>query len=191
MGAICLRLDFPVVAFIDATKGKLPCTLNISSEVSVLVATVGLGAAASAAAEPRIIGERDGADIVTVRGIEKTGSKQALPIFPGISDKTAGATGLSLLKVVIPPGGTAKAHVHKGYKSAVYLIQGRVETRYGEGLKKSVVNELGDFIFIPADVPHQPRNLSETEPAIAIVARNAPDEQEHVIAYPPDGAPQD
>lgn len=159
--------------------------------VSVLVATVGLGAAASAAAEPRIIGERDGADIVTVRGMEKTGSKQALPIFPGISDKTAGATGLSLLKVVIPPGATAKAHVHKGYESAVYLIQGRVETRYGEGLKKSVVNESGDFIFIPADVPHQPRNLSETEPAIAVVARNAPDEQEHVIAYPPDGAPQD
>ena len=159
--------------------------------VSVLVATVGLGAAASAAAEPRIIGERDGSDIVTVRGIEKTGSKQALPIFPGISDKTAGATGLSLLKVVIPPGATAKAHVHKGYESAVYLIQGRVETRYGEGLKKSVVNESGDFIFIPADVPHQPRNLSETDTAIAIVARNAPDEQEHVIAYTPDGAPQD
>ena len=155
--------------------------------VSVLVATVGLGAAASAAAEPRIIGKRDG--IVTVRGIEKTGSKQALPIFPGISDKTAGATGLSLLKVVIPPGATAKAHVHKGYESAIYLIQGRVETRYGDDLKKSVVNESGDFIFIPADVPHQPRNLSETEPAIAIVARNAPDEQEHVIAYPPDGAP--
>jgi len=37
-----------------------------------------------------------------------------------------------------------------------------VETRYGEGLKKSVVNEAGDFIFIPPDVPHQPVNLSAT-----------------------------
>jgi uncharacterized RmlC-like cupin family protein len=44
--------------------------------------------------------------------------------------------------------------VHKGYESAVYLLQGRVETRYGEGLKKSVVNVGGDFIFIPPDVPH-------------------------------------
>ncbi|MDJ0514111.1 MAG: cupin domain-containing protein [Methyloceanibacter sp.] len=154
--------------------------------VFILVATIGLGASGTAEAEPRIIGERDGKDIVTVRGIEQTGSKQALPIFPGISDKTAGATGLSLLKVVIPPGATAKAHVHKGYESAVYLIQGRVETRYGEDLKKRIVNEAGDFVFIPADVPHQPRNLSETEPAIAIVARNAPDEQEHVIDYDPD-----
>jgi uncharacterized RmlC-like cupin family protein len=70
-------------------------------------------------------------------------------------------------------------------------MQGRVETRYGDGLKKSVVNEAGDFIFIPADVPHEPRNLSDTEPAIAIVARNAPDEQEHVIAYPSGGAAKD
>ncbi|MEM9589831.1 MAG: cupin domain-containing protein [Pseudomonadota bacterium] len=153
--------------------------------VFVLAASVGLWVAGTADAEPTIIGERDGEDIVTVRGIEQAGSKQELPIFPGISDKTAGATGLSLLKVVIPPGATAKAHVHKGYESAVYLLQGRVETRYGAGLKKRIVNEAGDFIFIPADVPHQPRNLSESEPAIAIVARNAPDEQEHVIDYDP------
>ena len=72
-----------------------------------------------AVAEPQIIGERDGNDIVTVRGVDQTGSKQELPIFPGVSDKTAGATGLSLLKVVIPPGATAKAHVHKGNESAV------------------------------------------------------------------------
>jgi uncharacterized RmlC-like cupin family protein len=165
-----------------------PKRLTTASLASTLLV---VSAATLAVAEPQIIGERDGNDIVTVRGVDQTGSKQELPIFPGISDKTAGATGLSLLKVVIPPGATAKAHVHKGYESAVYLIQGRVETRFGDGLRKSVVNEAGDFIFIPADVPHQPRNLSETEPAIAIVARNAPDEQEHVIAYPPDGASED
>ena len=73
--------------------------------------------------------------------------------------------------------------MHKGYESAIYLMQGRVETRYGEGLKKSVVNVAGDFIFIPPDVPHQPFNLSDTEPAIAIVTRNDPDEQEHVLVY--------
>ena len=139
---------------------------------------------APAAADQIIIGKRDGNDIVTVRATEATQSKQALTIFTGISANTAGANGLSLLKVIIPPGGSAEAHVHKGYESAVYLLQGRVETRYGEGLKKSVVNVAGDFIFIPPDVPHQPFNLSDTEPAIAIVARNDPNEQEHVVLYP-------
>ena len=144
-----------------------------------------------ASAEPIVIGERDGTDVVTVRGVEFGKGKQDLPFFPGISGKTAGAKGLSLLMVVIPPGGSAKAHIHKGFESAIYLMQGRVETRYGEGLTKSVVNEAGDFIFIPPDLPHQPVNLSKTEEAIAIVARNDPEEQEHVIVLPEAAAPQD
>ncbi len=151
--------------------------------LAVLISAVTAGAAG---AGQEIIGAKDGKDVVTVRNTEETGSKQALPIFPGISGKTAGAKHLSLLKVVIPPGATAKAHVHKGYESAVYLMQGTVETRYGEGLKKSIVNKAGDFIFIPPDVPHQPINLSKTEPAIAIVVRNDPNEQEHVVLYPTD-----
>ena len=154
---------------------------------AILLALVVLAANADmAGATQEIIGAKDGKDIVTVRNAEETGSKQALPIFPGISGKTAGARHLSMLRVVIPPGATAKAHVHKGYESAVYLLQGTVETRYGEGLKKSIVNKAGDFIFIPPDVPHQPTNLSKTEPAIAIVVRNDPDEQEHVVLYPSD-----
>jgi uncharacterized RmlC-like cupin family protein len=146
---------------------------------------------AAASAEPVILGERDGTDVVTVRGVELGKGKQDLAFFPGISGKTAGAKGLSLLMVVIPPGGSAKAHIHKGFETAIYLIQGRVETRYGEGLNKSVVNEAGDFIFVPPDLPHQPINLSDTEPAIAIVARNDPEEQEHVILLPEAEAPKD
>jgi uncharacterized RmlC-like cupin family protein len=144
-----------------------------------------------AAAEPAIIGEPDGQDVVTVRGVELGRGKQDLPFFPGISGKTAGAKGLSLSMVVIPPGSSAKPHIHKGFESAIYLIKGRVETRYGDGLERSVVNESGDFIFIPPDVPHQPINLSETEAAVAIVARNDPDEQEHVILLPESGASDD
>lgn len=140
--------------------------------------------ASPALADPQIIGEKDGKDVVTVRVGEASTSKQSLPFFPGISTKNAGAKNLSLLKVVIPPGASAQAHVHKGYESAIYLMQGTVETRYGDNLEKSVVNVAGDFIYIPADVPHQPTNLSKTEPAIAIVARNDGDEQEHVILLP-------
>lgn len=135
-------------------------------------------------AETVIIGAPSGKDVVTVRVDQSTTSKQTLPIFPGVSTKTAGAKHLSLLKVVIPPGASAEPHIHKGHESAIYLLQGRVETRYGEKLEKSMINQAGDFIFIPPDVPHQPFNLSQTEPAIAIVARDDGDEQEHVILLP-------
>jgi uncharacterized RmlC-like cupin family protein len=63
------------------------------------------------------------------------------------------------------------------------LLKGRVDTRYGEQLKNSVICEAGDFIYIDADVRHQPINLSDTEPALALVARNDANEQEHVVTY--------
>lgn len=87
--------------------------------------------------------------------------------------------------VMVPPGGVAEPHYHRGYETAIYQLSGRVETRYGEGLRESVVTEAGDFLFIPPGVPHQARNLSETEPATAIVARNDPEEQESVVLYDP------
>ncbi|MBD1912172.1 MULTISPECIES: cupin domain-containing protein [unclassified Leptolyngbya] len=121
--------------------------------------------------------------IRTVRPNVTIDTVQRLPNYVGISEATVGATGISMNMVVIPPGAQAEPHFHKGYETAIYLLQGRVETLYGEGLKESVINETGDFIFIPAGVPHQPRNLSDTEVAIALVARNDPNEQENVQLY--------
>ena len=124
-------------------------------------------------------------DIITVRPTVTTATVQRLPNDVGISEQTAGATGLSMNLVVIPAGAKAEPHVHLGYETAIYLLKGRVETRYGDQLAKTVVNEAGDFIFIPAGVPHQPINLSETEAALAIVARNDANEQEPVQPYRP------
>ena len=124
-------------------------------------------------------------EIVTIRPTTTTMTRQQLPNFVGISAATAGAKHLSMNLVVIPPGGAAQPHVHRGYETAIYLLSGHVETRYGPGLRNSVIHEAGDFIFFPADVPHQPVNLSVTEPAHALVARNDPNEQESVVTYDP------
>lgn len=125
------------------------------------------------------------ADIVTVRPAAEVMTRQRLPYFFGISAATAGSRGLSLNLVHIPPGACARAHSHLGFETAIYLLRGRVETRYGPALAKSVINEAGDFIFIPPGVAHQPRNLSENEPALAVVARNDASEQENVVLYDP------
>ncbi|MEJ2327715.1 MAG: cupin domain-containing protein [Chromatiaceae bacterium] len=123
--------------------------------------------------------------LMTVRPDRETLTRQRLPYFVGISGATAGTRGLSMHLVDIPPGGCAEPHRHADYETAIYLISGRVETRYGNGLRESVINEPGDFLFIPPDMPHQAFNLSTTEPARAIVARNDPNEQERVIPYDP------
>jgi uncharacterized RmlC-like cupin family protein len=122
-------------------------------------------------------------EVVTVRPDFEVMTRQQLPNFVGISGETAGATGLSMNVVIIPAGGAAEPHLHRGHETAIFLLKGKVETRYGPDLGKSVVSETGDFIYIPADVPHQPVNLSDEHPAYAIVARNDPNEQENVVLY--------
>ncbi|HBF06947.1 MAG TPA: cupin [Gammaproteobacteria bacterium] len=119
-------------------------------------------------------------EIVTIRHPETITTKQQLPYFLGVSQESAGTQHLSMNMVVIPAGGKAQAHRHKGFETAIYMLEGRVQTYYGENLEKSVIHQKGDFIFIPPNVPHQPVNLSETENALAIVCRNDPNEQESV-----------
>ena len=133
-------------------------------------------------------GKRDavpeyGTEIVTVRSPEKVLTQQKIPYFLGISETSTGAKGISMNLVVIPPGASADPHSHRNFETGIYVLQGNVETRYGEGLKKSVVNGPGDFVFIPPDLPHQPTNLSDQETAIAVVVRNDPNEQENVVPY--------
>jgi uncharacterized RmlC-like cupin family protein len=123
--------------------------------------------------------------VVLVRPEAETASKQRLPYVVGISGQTAGSTRISMNLVVIPPGGAAEPHIHKGYETAIYILRGRVDTRFGDGLRESLICEEGDFLFIAADVPHQPVNLSGIDAAMAIVARNDPNEQESVVPYDP------
>ncbi len=86
---------------------------------------------------------------------------------------------------VIPAGAASTPHRHQGFETAIYILRGRVETLFGPGLRESVITETGDFLFIAADVPHQALNLSSTEPALAIVARDVADEWESVQPYDP------
>ena len=140
---------------------------------------------ATAAAELEVTTSPAPQQITLIKSPPEILTRQKLPNFVGISAETAGARGLSMNLVIIPAGASAEPHFHKGFESAVYVLEGRVETRYGPKLEQSVITEAGDFLFIPPDVPHQPVNLSETEAARAIVVRNDPNEQEHVILYDP------
>lgn len=116
---------------------------------------------------------------------------QRLPYFVGLSAATVGAQGLSMHLVVIPPGARSEPHLHRGHETGIYVLEGRVETRFGPDLAESVVSEAGDFLFIPPDVPHVAINLSASEAARAIVSRNHPAEADQVAPYRPAGPATD
>ena len=59
---------------------------------------------------------------------------QGLSYSAGISTESAGARGLCLHTLVIPPGGRARAHLHAQHESAIYIVSGESEMWWGEGL---------------------------------------------------------
>jgi uncharacterized RmlC-like cupin family protein len=112
-------------------------------------------------------------------------TQQRLPYFVGISGRTVNATGLSMHIVVIPPGARAEPHIHVGYETGIYVLEGSVCTRWGPNLEHEVISRPGEFLFVPPGVPHEAINLSATQPARAVVARNDAEEQDKVQPYHP------
>jgi uncharacterized RmlC-like cupin family protein len=102
----------------------------------------------------------------------------------GISGRNVGAKRLSMNVATIPPGGVAYAHIHVDFEVMLYILEGRVRHDYGEGLEHGIENSAGDFIFIEPGVPHEVRNLSSTEPVVAVVARSDASEWENIVDYP-------
>jgi uncharacterized RmlC-like cupin family protein len=110
--------------------------------------------------------------------------KQAFTYFGGISAENTGASGICMHLLTIPPGGRAKAHLHENHETAIYVISGEGGSWYGENLEEHLVASAGDFMYIPAGMPHLPYNSSETEPCVAVLARTDPNEQESVVLLP-------
>jgi uncharacterized RmlC-like cupin family protein len=121
--------------------------------------------------------------ILVIRGGENCRDWNGIHYKVGMSEKNVGSKHLSMNVATIPPGGVAGAHIHVGFEVMLYILQGRVCHEYGDGLRKSVENQAGDFIFIEPGVPHEVFNLSDTEPVIAVVARSAADEWDKIVPY--------
>jgi uncharacterized RmlC-like cupin family protein len=110
--------------------------------------------------------------------------KQGLTYFAGISAQSAGAQAICLHLLTFPPGGRGHAHLHEHHETAIYVISGQSEMWYGEHLQHYVIADAGDFVYIPAGMPHLPGNRSQTETCLALIARTDPNEQESVVLLP-------
>ena len=102
-----------------------------------------------------------------IKPAETYQGKQALTYFSGISAETTGAQGICMHMLTIAPGQRARAGMW-----------------YGENLKEHLTVKAGEYLYIPAGMPHLPYNPSETETAIGILARTDPNEQESVVLVP-------
>jgi len=121
-----------------------------------------------------------GQTCVVIPAGESYRGKQELQYFAGVSAESAGSRGLCLHTVTIAPGARARPHLHQHHESAVYVLSGEAGMWFGEGLRQHVWLRAGDFLYIPANVPHLPYNPSDSVPCVGVIARTDPNEQESV-----------
>ena len=119
-----------------------------------------------------------------VRPGEQFEGKQALLYNVGISAESVGASGIHMQLATIPPGARAKAHKHEAQETAIYANSGTSHVWYGDRLEHHAVVAPGEFLYIPANTAHLPYNPSDTEAAVAVIARTDPNEQESVTMLP-------
>lgn len=121
--------------------------------------------------------------VTTIRSNTPTITRQQVQLFPGITKSTAGSTQLSMNRIILPAGMAGLRHMHKDAETVIYVLEGESRTLIGEKGEIVVDNKAGDFIFIPANVWHQPTNTSKNQ-VIAIEVRADADDQQNVILAP-------
>ena len=72
----------------------------------------------------------------------------------------------------------------ENHETAIYILSGEVEVWTGEALRDRQGASAGDFVYIPAGLPHVPFNRSQTEPCVAVLARTDPNQLESVVLLP-------
>ena len=118
-----------------------------------------------------------------VREAASFDGKQGLRYHGGISAESVGAQAICMHMLRLPPGARARAHLHAAHETAIYVLSGRAGMWFGEQLEQHIVVTAGEYLYIPAGVPHLPYNPGPDE-AVAILARTDPNEQESVVLRP-------
>ena len=89
------------------------------------------------------------------------------------SEMLLASQSLFLKREVIAPGAAAVRHFHST-ASIIVMLEGRVRVNYGSTFQHTDYADAGEFILIPALMPHQPVNESIDEPIVCLVIRDAP-----------------
>jgi uncharacterized RmlC-like cupin family protein len=103
-----------------------------------------------------------------------------------ISQSTTGAANIYMGVFRVPAGAQSRPHYHEHCESAVYMLSGRLRVRWGDRLEHEVALEPRDLVYVPPRETHLLENLSETEPAEYVVARDSPQEDAVVVPWAED-----
>lgn len=116
------------------------------------------------AEQSRIVVVRD--TDVSVSTAQSAGAVRVVGVDPA-------ATGSRIWmgRVSNEPGMRSVPHHHGEADTAGYVLSGRARIYWGDGYAEYVEMEAGDFVYVPAFLPHIEANLSDTEPLVFLTTR--------------------
>ena len=100
-----------------------------------------------------------------------------------ISQATAGAQNIYMAVFRVPPGARSRPHYHEGCESAVFMLSGSLRVKWGDRLEHEVQLEPRDLVYVPPRETHILENVSDSEPADYVVARDSPHEDAVVVPW--------
>lgn len=109
--------------------------------------------------------------------------QQGFTYLAGLTGATAGSRALCMTLLTLPDGARAKTHLHRAIETAAYVIEGEVEMYFGERLESLLHARAGEYVYVPADMPHLVMNRSGA-PCHALVAHSAEDDQAGIVLLP-------
>lgn len=84
---------------------------------------------------------------------------------------------------VVEPLAQTGIHHHGEQETIVYVLEGEAVVRWGDNGERSTVVRPGDFLHVPARLPHQELNRSEHQPFRWVVVRST---SEPIVVNLPD-----
>lgn len=109
--------------------------------------------------------------------------KQGFTYMAGLTGATAGSNAICMTVLTLPDGARAKTHLHHAIETAVFVIEGEADMYFGERLEHLLHARAGEYVYIPADMPHLVLNRSGA-PCRALVAHSAADDQAGIVLLP-------
>lgn len=109
--------------------------------------------------------------------------RQGFTYVGGLTGASAGSRALCMTALTLPDGARAKTHLHQAIETAVYVIDGEAEMYFGDRLEHLLRAGAGEYMYIPADMPHLVLNRSGA-PCRAVVAHSAEDDQAGIVLLP-------
>jgi uncharacterized RmlC-like cupin family protein len=100
-----------------------------------------------------------------------------------ISQATAGAHNIYMGVFRVPPAARSRPHYHERCESAVYMLSGRLRVRWGDHLENEIDLEPNDLVYVPPRETHVLENLSDSEAAEYVAARDSPTEDAVVVPW--------